>query len=53
MPDYYLHHPALKPTVLIHEVTKTVYRPSGARELSQDRPDAIEAPVARETSRAA
>lgn len=36
----YNQNPALRPTVLIHEFTKTVYRPSGSRELPPIRPDA-------------
>ena len=53
MPSYYIQNPALRPTVLIHEVMKTVYRPSDAREQPASRPDATDAKVARETTRAA
>jgi hypothetical protein len=51
MPNYNLN-PALRPTVLIHEVMKTIYRPT-PRELPQIRPDATDARVARETPRVA
>ena len=46
----YTQNPALRPTVLVHEVLKNVYRPS---ELPPSRPDATDSNVARETSRAA
>jgi hypothetical protein len=46
----YTQNPALRPTVLVHEVLKNVYRPS---ELPPARPDATDSNVARETSRAA
>ena len=48
----YNQNPALRPTVLIHDVMKTVYRPT-PRELPQNRPDATDIRVARETPRAA
>jgi len=51
MPNDYSENPALRPTVLVNEVLKNVYRPS--REMSQIRPSATETPVARETDRAA
>jgi len=51
MPNYN-QNPALRPTVLIRDVMKTVYRPT-LRELAQNRPDATDARVARETPRAA
>jgi hypothetical protein len=51
MPNYILN-PALRPTVLIDEVMKTIYRPT-PRDLPQNRPDATDTRVARETSRAA
>jgi hypothetical protein len=46
----YDQNPALRPTVLIHEI-QDVYRPS--RELPPARPDATEPRIARETPRAA
>jgi hypothetical protein len=51
MPNYTLN-PALRPTVLVQEVTKTVYRPT-PRDLPPIRPNATDACVARETIRAA
>jgi hypothetical protein len=51
MPNYTLN-PALRPTVLVQEVTKTVYRPT-QRDLPQPRPNATDSRVARETNRAA
>ena len=51
MPNYN-QNPALRHTVLIRDVMKTVYRPT-LRELPQNRPDATDARVARETPRAA
>jgi hypothetical protein len=51
MPNYILN-PALRPTVLIGEVMKTIYRPT-PRDLPQTRPDATDIRVARETPRAA
>jgi hypothetical protein len=53
MPSYYTENPALKPTVMIHALMKNVYRPSEARELPQNRSEATDDTVARETSRAA
>jgi hypothetical protein len=50
MPNY-IQNPALRPTVLVQEVTKTVYRPT-PRDLPQTRPNATDR-VARETTRAA
>ncbi len=50
--DTYAQNPALRPTVLIDEVTKTVYRPAATRELPV-RPDATGNTIARETHRAA
>lgn len=50
--ETYTNNPALRPTVLLRDVMKTVYRPSGPREVPSLSPDATE-PVARETNRAA
>jgi hypothetical protein len=50
--DAYIDNPALRPTVLVHELMKTVYR-AEARGVSTERPDATEKRVARETPRAA
>lgn len=50
--DTYNQYPALRPTVLVHEVMKTVYLPTTS-ELPPARPDAIEKTIARETPRAA
>lgn len=50
--EKYLEHPALRPTILVHEVLKNVYRPS-TREMPAARPDATDDGVARETPRAA
>ena len=50
--DAYIANPALRPTVLVHEVLKNVYR-ADWRELPTDRPDASEKRIARETPRAA
>ena len=50
--EKYLEHPALRPTILVHEVLKNVYRPA-LRELPANRPDATDEMVARETPRAA
>ena len=47
----YTQNPALRPTILVQEVLKDVYRASG--ELPPARPDATDAWVARETNRAA
>lgn len=49
--DIYLQNPALRPTVLVHDVLKNVYRPTVTREQTGERPSG--APVARETPRAA
>ena len=46
----YAQNPALRPTILVQEVLKNVYRPS--RELPPASPDATDI-VARETPRAA
>jgi hypothetical protein len=51
----YNQNPALRPTVLVNAVMKTVYRPTPRqtpREVPPVRPDAT-APVARTTTRAA
>ena len=50
--DAYEQNPALRPTVLVHEVLKNVYIPS-LRALPPNRPSASESTVARETPRAA
>jgi hypothetical protein len=50
--EKYLQNPALRPTVLVHEVLKNVYRPSQI-ELPPSRPDATDNRVARGTPRAA
>ena len=50
--ELYLQNPALRPTVLVHEVLKNVYRPT-PRELPPSRPDATENRIARGTPRAA
>ena len=50
--DAYMENPALRPTVLVHEVLKNVYRPD-VRALPPNRLDATEDRVARETPRAA
>jgi hypothetical protein len=57
MPTHtYSQNPALRPTVLVHEVMKTVYRPTARlvtpRDVPQVRQDAT-LPVARTTTRAA
>jgi hypothetical protein len=51
--DTYNQNPALRPTVLVHEVMKTVYLPT-SRELppAPTRPSVIDT-IARETPRAA
>ena len=49
--DIYLQHPALRPTILVHDVLKNVYRPAMGRDGAGDRKTA--ASVARETPRAA
>ena len=49
--DIYLQNPALRPTVLVHDVLENVYRPTLAKELSGQRQSRL--PVARETPRAA
>jgi hypothetical protein len=48
----YSQNPALKPTVLLRDLMKNVYRPSGSIERPPARPDAIEK-IARDTVRAA
>jgi hypothetical protein len=48
----YIQNPALRPTILVHEVLKNVYRPT-PRDLPPARPDAIESQIARGTPRAA
>lgn len=50
--DAYEINPALRPTVLVHEVMKNVYIPS-LRALPPNRSGATENTVARETPRAA
>lgn len=50
MPNDYTDNPALKPTVMIQDVLKNVYRPS--REMPPIRPEATPR-VARQTDRAA
>lgn len=49
----YTEHPALKPTVLLRDLMKNVYRPSASHEAPPPRPDATEPGIARETGRAA
>lgn len=51
--DQYLQNPALRPTILIGDLPKTVYLPTMVRELPQTRPIATSQLVARETPRAA
>jgi len=53
MKPNYLQNPALKPTVLLRDLMKNVYRPSGSLEKPQARPAAKENRIARETVRAA
>jgi len=48
----YTDNPALRPTVLVNEVMKTVYRPTTPREAPPVRPDATDR-IARATTRAA
>jgi hypothetical protein len=50
--DAYNENPALRPTVLVHEVLKNVYRPT-PRSMPTTRPDATGERIARETPRAA
>ena len=50
--DAYKENPALRPTILVHEVMKNVYRPE-VRARPAARPDATKETVARETPRAA
>ena len=50
--DAYNQNPALRPTVLAHEVLENKYVPS-LRALPPARPDASEDRIARETPRAA
>jgi hypothetical protein len=49
--DIYLQNPALRPTILVHDVLKNVYRPTMARDTGTERKAG--APIARETPRAA
>lgn len=49
--DIYLQNPALRPTVLVHDVLKNVYRPSVKREQVDERRSGSS--MARETPRAA
>ncbi|MGH7678846.1 MAG: hypothetical protein ACRENU_10295 [Gemmatimonadaceae bacterium] len=51
-PDVYMKNPALRPTVLVHEVLENVYRPECCA-LPPTRQDATAEPVARATPRAA
>lgn len=48
--DIYLQNPALRPTVMVHDVLRNVYRPSLSREPAVERQPA---PIAREAPRAA
>lgn len=48
--DIYLQNPALRPTVLVHDVLRNVYRPGAPREPAVERPAT---PIARDTTRAA
>lgn len=48
--DIYLQNPALRPTVMVHDVLRNVYRPSMSRESVVERQAA---PIAREAPRAA
>ena len=48
----YSQNPALKPTVLLRDLMKNVYRPSGSIEQPPARADATEK-IARDTVRAA
>lgn len=50
--DAYEQNPALRPTILVHEIMKNVYVPS-LRALPPNRPSATDNSVARETPRAA
>lgn len=49
--DTYLQNPALRPTILVHDVLRNVYRPSMQRDAAAERKSS--APAARETPRAA
>jgi hypothetical protein len=49
--DIYLQNPALRPTILVHDVLKNVYRPTMTRDAGAERTTG--APSARETPRAA
>jgi hypothetical protein len=49
--DIYLQNPALRPTILVHDVLKNVYRPTMPRDAGAERKTG--APSARETPRAA
>jgi len=51
MPTYE-QNPALRPTMLIHEIAQTVYRPTSL-VLPPVRPEATEKRIAHETPRAA
>ena len=53
MKPNYFQNPSLKPTVLLRDLMKNVYRPSGSLEKPQNRPDAKDTRIARETVRAA
>lgn len=50
--ENYIQNPALRPTILVQEVLKNVYRPT-SRDMPSTRPDATEDRVARGTPRAA
>lgn len=50
--DAYEQNPALRPTILVHEVLKNVYLPSLRAQPTRP-PSATESDVVRETSRAA
>jgi len=49
--DTYLQNPALRPTILVHDVLRNVYRPSMQVDAGAER--TTSAPSARETPRAA
>lgn len=49
--DIYLQNPALRPTVIVHDVLRNVYRPTLQREPAGERQSG--SPMARETPRAA
>lgn len=49
--DTYLQNPALRPTVLVHDVLRNVYRPTPQRDTAADRQTGT--PMSREAPRAA